>query len=113
VERWRDLYMLFVTSGMVAERDLLEGSSQAARKRPSLLLDRPGMQECKVQYVLPPLAWVYLELGEEKIAQTLASETAAARLPIASASSWWMRCACRRWTRFRNAPVRCLTPTGK
>ncbi len=72
-ERWRDLHILRVASGMVAERDLLEGRSQAARERLAPLLDRQGMQEFQVQYVLPPLAWACLECGETELAQTLAA----------------------------------------
>jgi tetratricopeptide (TPR) repeat protein len=72
-ERWRDLHMLRVASGMIAERDLLEGRPQAAHERLAPLLDRPGMQEFQVHYVLPPLAWACLECGETERAQALAA----------------------------------------
>jgi tetratricopeptide (TPR) repeat protein/transcriptional regulator with XRE-family HTH domain len=76
-ERWQDLRTLRVAAGPVAERDLLEGRPQAARERLAWLLDRAGMQEFQAQYVLPPLAWACLEVGEEERAQTLAAKSVA------------------------------------
>jgi tetratricopeptide (TPR) repeat protein len=74
-ERLHDLPTLRTAQGILAERYLLEGHPQTACARLSSLLDRPGMRELQVHYVLPPLAWAYLELGDEQRAETLAAES--------------------------------------
>ena len=63
-----------VAQSYLAERDLLEGRPETARARLVPLLDREdGVQERDVtSYVLPVLAWAYLELGDvERAAQTI------------------------------------------
>lgn len=59
---------------LLAERDLLEGRPQAALARLRPLLDRAGLEERMVtNYVLPVLAWAYLDLdGIEQAGQTIA-----------------------------------------
>lgn len=76
-EREHDLQALRIGHGFLAERDLLEGRPEAARVRLEPLLDRPGVQEFQVQYVLPQLAWASLELGNAPHAETLAAESVA------------------------------------
>ncbi len=71
-----------VVQSYLAERDLLEGRPEMARARLLPLLDREeGVQEREVTgYVLPVLAWAYLELGEvEQAAETIAAGIARAR----------------------------------
>lgn len=55
----------------LAEHDLLTGHPEAARARLEPLLDRPGLQESQVIFLLPPLAQAHLELGELEWAATL------------------------------------------
>ncbi len=62
-EREHDLQALRYAHGTLAERDLLNGNPQAACARLEPLLDRPGLQEPQVLFVLPQHAWSYLELG--------------------------------------------------
>jgi tetratricopeptide (TPR) repeat protein len=54
-----------VAESLLAELDLLEGRPQAALARLLPLLDRHGMEERVVtMWLLPVLAWAYLELGD-------------------------------------------------
>src|SRR5262249_52654403 len=76
-ERQHDMLMLRPTHRILAERDLLTGCAEAACARLEPLLDRPGMQEPQTQYVLPQLAWAYLELGDEQRAEAVAAESRA------------------------------------
>jgi tetratricopeptide (TPR) repeat protein len=61
----------------LAERDLLEGRPEVARERLEPLLDSPGRQETDVTFLLPRLAWAYLDLGEERHAQELLAQSVA------------------------------------
>jgi tetratricopeptide (TPR) repeat protein len=58
----------------LAEIDLLEGRPAAARDRLVGLLDRPGLVESEVSYLLPVLAWALVELGDLEQADSLAGE---------------------------------------
>lgn len=60
---------------LLAERGLLEGRPEAARACVHRLLDRDGMEERMVtNYVLPVLAWAYLDLGEVEQAASAVAE---------------------------------------
>ncbi len=69
-----DLQALRWAETSLAEHDLLEGRPGAARDRLEPLLDRPGLQEGLVTYLLPYLAWACLELGDGAQAQLYLSE---------------------------------------
>jgi tetratricopeptide (TPR) repeat protein/DNA-binding XRE family transcriptional regulator len=56
-----DLQALRWAQSSLAEYDLLEDQPEAARGRLEPLLDRPGLQEGLVTYIMPYLAWAYLE----------------------------------------------------
>jgi tetratricopeptide (TPR) repeat protein/DNA-binding XRE family transcriptional regulator len=58
-----DLQALRWAQASLAEYDLLEDRPEAARARLEPLLDRPGLQEGLVTYIMPYLAWAYLEEG--------------------------------------------------
>jgi tetratricopeptide (TPR) repeat protein len=64
-----DLQALRWAEASLAEYDLLEGQPEAARRRLEPLLDRPGLQEGLVTYIMPYLAWAYLEQGDLKRAE--------------------------------------------
>jgi transcriptional regulator with XRE-family HTH domain/tetratricopeptide (TPR) repeat protein len=59
-----DLQALRWAQASLAEYDLLEDQPEAARGRLEPLLDRPGLQEGLVTYIMPYIAWAYLEKGE-------------------------------------------------
>jgi tetratricopeptide (TPR) repeat protein/transcriptional regulator with XRE-family HTH domain len=59
-----DLQALRWAESSLAEYDLLEDQPEAARLRLEPLLDRPGLQEGLVTYIMPYLAWAYLEKGD-------------------------------------------------
>jgi tetratricopeptide (TPR) repeat protein len=61
---------------LLAEYDLREGQPQAARARLMPLLDRPGMEEHDVTWLLPTLAWAYLDLGDVASAVEMAGQAA-------------------------------------
>jgi tetratricopeptide (TPR) repeat protein/transcriptional regulator with XRE-family HTH domain len=65
-----------VVQSYLAERDLLEGRAAKAQARLLPLLDREeGVQEREVTiYVLPVLAWTYLELGDTEQAERTIAE---------------------------------------
>lgn len=69
-----DLQALRWASGLMAELDLMNGRPQPAHDRLISLLDRPGLQELDVTFLLPRLAWALLELGEEAQALSVATE---------------------------------------
>jgi tetratricopeptide (TPR) repeat protein len=70
-----------VAESLLAELDLLQGRSGAALTRLLPLLDRDGMEERMVTtYVLPVLAWAYLESGDTaQAAHTIADALRQAR----------------------------------
>jgi tetratricopeptide (TPR) repeat protein/transcriptional regulator with XRE-family HTH domain len=61
---------------MLAELDLLDERPAAAIARLLPLLDRPGLEEPIVTTMLPLLAWAYLELGDERRAEQMLTQTA-------------------------------------
>lgn len=61
-ERGGDLQALRWAQSSLAEHDLLNGRPDAARDRLEPLLDRPGHEEGMVTYLMPTLAWAYLDL---------------------------------------------------
>lgn len=61
-DRGGDLQALRWAQSALAEHDLLNGRADAARDRLEPLLDRPGQEEGMVTYLMPMLAWAYLEL---------------------------------------------------
>ena len=61
----------------LAERDLLAGHPETAVARLETLLDRPGLQETDVTYLLPTLSWAHLELGEMSRAEQIVAEARA------------------------------------
>jgi tetratricopeptide (TPR) repeat protein len=69
-----DLQALRWAEASLAEYDLLEGQPEAARERLEPLLDRPGLQEGLVTYIMPYLAWAYLEQGDLKRAEEYVRE---------------------------------------
>ncbi len=69
-----DLQALRWAQSALAERELLRGDPEAARERLLPLRDQPGHQESVVTYLLPYLAWAYLELGDEEAAGALLGE---------------------------------------
>ncbi|HEU0026640.1 MAG TPA: hypothetical protein VFQ25_05945 [Ktedonobacterales bacterium] len=75
-----DLQALRWTATTMAEIDILEGRSEAARDRLVPLLDRPGLEECDVTVLLPVLAWAQLEMGQvDEAAETVAEALRRAR----------------------------------
>jgi len=69
-----DLRALRQAQGLLAERDLLQGHPEAAFARLIPLLDRIGLEEWNVIPLLPRLAWVYLERGQVRQAQEVATQ---------------------------------------
>lgn len=61
-ERGGDLQALRWAQSSLAEHDLLHGRPDVARARLEPLLDRPGQEEGMVTYLMPILAWAYLDL---------------------------------------------------
>jgi tetratricopeptide (TPR) repeat protein len=78
---WGQRFALRVAQSLLAERDILAGHADMARGRLVPLLDRDGGEEHIVTtYVLPALAWAYLERGEaDQAAQFVADATRRAR----------------------------------
>jgi tetratricopeptide (TPR) repeat protein len=62
-ERSGDLQGLRLSSGVMAELEILEGRPDAAAARLRPLLDRPGLEEVDVTMLLPMLAWAELDRG--------------------------------------------------
>jgi tetratricopeptide (TPR) repeat protein len=58
----------------LAEHDLLVGRPEVARARLEPLLDRPGLEEGQVIFLLPPLAQAHLELGDVATAAALVAQ---------------------------------------
>jgi tetratricopeptide (TPR) repeat protein len=61
-------------STLLAELDLLQGRPCVARERLLPLLDRPGLQELDVTFLLPRFAWAQLVLDEAAQARARAAE---------------------------------------
>jgi tetratricopeptide (TPR) repeat protein/transcriptional regulator with XRE-family HTH domain len=76
-EQSGDLQALRLAHTALAERDLVEGRPEAARARLTSLRDRHGQQEGLVTYLLPYLAWAYLDLGDVDRANLLIVECVA------------------------------------
>jgi tetratricopeptide (TPR) repeat protein len=70
-----DLQALRMAQSLLAERDLLRGRAAAVRADLEPVLDRPGLEEFQVLFVLPQLAWALLELGEEAAAEARAMQS--------------------------------------
>lgn len=76
-ERNKDLEAQRWAHGMLAERDLLEGSPETALARLEPLMDRPGQREIDVCALLPLFAWAHVELGQMELAEAVAGEAVA------------------------------------
>jgi transcriptional regulator with XRE-family HTH domain len=63
-----DVWLLLVANALLAERELLEGRPDAALARLTPLLDHPGTAALKRTPLLPLVAWVHLERGEDAAA---------------------------------------------
>ena len=72
--RGGDLVPLRWAQVELAEHDLLMGRPEAARARLEPLLDRPGLEEGQVVFLLPPLAQAHLELGAVEQAAALVAQ---------------------------------------
>ncbi len=72
-ERTGDLQALRWLSTMRAELDIRRGYPEQARARFTSLLDRPGLEETDVTYILPVLAWASLEEGNPEEAAGVAA----------------------------------------
>jgi transcriptional regulator with XRE-family HTH domain/tetratricopeptide (TPR) repeat protein len=70
-----DLQALRMAHSLIAERDLLRGRAEAVRADLEPLLDRPGLEEHQVLFVLPQFAWALLALGDEAAAGARALQT--------------------------------------
>ncbi len=69
-----DLQALRSGQSVLAERDLLAGRPEAARARLAALLDRSGLEEQDVTFLLPLLAWAHLELGDVATAEEVVTQ---------------------------------------
>jgi tetratricopeptide (TPR) repeat protein len=74
-ERSGDLQALRWAQTALAEHDILQGQPESARARLEPLLDRPGLQEGLVTYLLPYLAWACFDSGDAPQAQRYASQS--------------------------------------
>jgi tetratricopeptide (TPR) repeat protein len=72
--RTGNLQVLRFASGLLAELDLVQGQPAAARERLLPLLDRLGLLELDVTFLLPRLAWAELEMGEVERATVLSAD---------------------------------------
>jgi tetratricopeptide (TPR) repeat protein len=59
-----DMQALRYAARVLAERDIVAGAPERARLALEPLLDRPGLRELDVAYILPTLAWAYLAHGD-------------------------------------------------
>ncbi|MBV9281631.1 MAG: AAA family ATPase, partial [Chloroflexi bacterium] len=59
---------------LLAEREIEEGRPGSARERLMPLLDRPGLEEHDVTFLLPVLAWALLEAGDVVLGARVAQE---------------------------------------
>jgi tetratricopeptide (TPR) repeat protein len=69
--RGGDRMLLLCATGGLAEIEIRQGQPAAARDRLSPLLDHQDMRRQLLHFVLPRLAWAYLELGETSEAGAL------------------------------------------
>ncbi|HLJ81358.1 MAG TPA: tetratricopeptide repeat protein, partial [Ktedonobacterales bacterium] len=76
-ERSGDLQALRWAQSALAEHDILNGRPASARDRLEPLLDRPGQQEGMVTYLMPYLAWAYLDLDDLAHARVVHAECVA------------------------------------
>jgi tetratricopeptide (TPR) repeat protein len=74
-ERSGDLQALRWAQTALAEHDILEGRPESARARLEPLLDRPGLQEGLVTYLLPYLSWACLDSGDLQQAESYVSQS--------------------------------------
>ena len=74
-ERSGDLQALRWAETALAEHDILEGRPESARARLEPMLDRPGLQEGLVTYLLPYLAWACLDSGDPEQAERYVSQS--------------------------------------
>lgn len=70
---WR-IHWLVNVNTLPAERDLLEGNPQAARERLEPLLDGLDQLNESRPWLVEPLGWAYVELGELERAEALVSQ---------------------------------------
>jgi transcriptional regulator with XRE-family HTH domain len=70
-----DLQVLRMAHTLIAERDLLAGRAEAVRTYLEPLLDRPGLEELQVLFILPQYAWALLALGDEEGAEIRAMQS--------------------------------------
>jgi len=73
-QRSGDLQVLRWAQIALAEFDILSNDAQAAYTRLAPLLDRPGLREGLVTYLLPYLAWAEAERGNDAAAQACVLE---------------------------------------
>ena len=71
-ERSGHLQSLRYAAHFLAQLDVLSGNPDRAIARLTPLLDRPGLEEQDVTFLLPCIAWAHLERGELDRAQELA-----------------------------------------
>jgi tetratricopeptide (TPR) repeat protein len=74
VER-HNLEALRVAHALMAEQDVLAGHAEAVRTYLEPLLDREGLEEMEVLFVLPQYAWALLALGDESEAEARALQS--------------------------------------
>ncbi len=74
-EERHDLQALRMAYSLIAERDLLAGRAEVVRTYLQPLLDRPGLEEQQVLFVLPQFAWALLALGDEAEAEARAIQS--------------------------------------
>lgn len=65
-----DMQALRYAARILAERDIAAGAPERAILALEPLLDRPGLQELDVAYLLPTLAWAHLARGDIAAART-------------------------------------------
>jgi tetratricopeptide (TPR) repeat protein len=76
-ERAGDLHVVRMAQTVRAERDLLEGRPEGARRRLAPLGDRAGQREADVTELMPLAAWALLDMGEPDQAERVAAESVA------------------------------------
>jgi tetratricopeptide (TPR) repeat protein/transcriptional regulator with XRE-family HTH domain len=73
-ERTGNLQAVRWAAGLRAELELLQGKPRSTVEHLHGLLDRPGMREVDVTFLLPRLAWAKLELGKGDEADRISAE---------------------------------------
>jgi tetratricopeptide (TPR) repeat protein len=74
-ERFGDLQALRYGHRALAEREILTGDAAAAVHRLDPFLDRTGLEETDVTFLLPILTWAYLESGDSSRALELSERS--------------------------------------